>query len=35
MKSLKGTTICVSNPSGDFGIPINENADPSIATTAA
>ncbi|KAG8668262.1 hypothetical protein FPOAC2_07552 [Fusarium poae] len=32
MKSLIGTSICVSNPSGAFGIPINEHADPSIAT---
>ncbi|KAM0187806.1 hypothetical protein ACHAPI_010957 [Fusarium lateritium] len=35
MKSLIGTKICVSNPSGNFAIPTNTKKDPSVATTAA
>jgi hypothetical protein len=35
MKSLIGTKICVSNPSGNFAIPTNIKKDPSVATTAA
>ncbi|KAM0407373.1 hypothetical protein ACHAPD_012289 [Fusarium lateritium] len=35
MKSLKGTKICVSNPSGNFAIPTNTKGDTSVATTAA
>ncbi|KAM0346568.1 hypothetical protein ACHAP4_011664 [Fusarium culmorum] len=35
MKSLKGTKICVSNPSGNFAIPTNTKGDTSVATTTA